>query len=65
MRVSFKRHIVWGVIVGVMTAIAYNLVLWFQFDAEVSIAFLVASLPICAAVGAIVGWAWWQVIDRR
>ena len=63
-RVSANRHIVWGCVVGVCAAIAFNALLWIQFDAEVSITFLAVSAPICAVVGAGLGWAWWRILGR-
>ena len=61
---SAKRHILWGAVVGACTGGAFNVLLWIQFDAEVSVAFLAASLPICAVLGAAFGMAWWRIFGR-
>ena len=46
-------------------AIAFGLALWFQFDAAGTEVVVIASLPLCAALGAGFGWLWWRMLDRK
>ena len=62
--VSAKLYILLGGIVGVCVAIGFAAVLWFQFEAAGTEVVVIASLPICAAIGALIGWAWWRVLGR-
>lgn len=60
-----KRYILLGGVVGACVAIAFNLALWFQFDAAGTEVVIVASLPICAAFGALFGWVWWRMLGGK
>ena len=46
-------------------AIAFSLALWFQFDAAGTEVVVIYSLPICAVLGALFGWIWWRMLDRK
>ncbi len=45
-------------------AIGFAVVLLFQFEAAGTEVVIVASLPICVAMGAGMGWAWWRILGR-
>jgi len=62
--VSSRRHILWGAIVGALTAAAFNAILTFQFDTALTLGFWAAAIPICAVLGAGAGWLWWRTLDR-
>ncbi|MXX92955.1 MAG: hypothetical protein F4Y63_05810 [Chloroflexi bacterium] len=62
---SAKRYILLGGVVGASVAIAFSLALWFQFDTAGTEVVVIASLPICAVLGALFGLAWWRILDRR
>ena len=64
-RMSAKRYIFLGGVVGACVAIAFSLALWFQFDAAGTEVVVIASLPICALFGALFGWMWWRILGRR
>ena len=61
---SARRNTLWGAIVGAFVAIAFHILLGFQFDAELNPLALLVTVPICAVIGAAFGWAWWRMIDR-
>ena len=63
-RVNAKLYILLGGLVGSCVAIGFAAVLWFQFDAAGTEVVVIASLPICAAIGAGIGWAWWRILGR-
>lgn len=63
-RVSAKLYMLLGGVIGVCVAIGFAAALWFQFDAAGTEVLVIASLPICAAIGAGIGWAWWRVLGR-
>ena len=46
-------------------AIAFSLALWFQFDAAGTEVIVIASLPVCAVLGALFGWVWWRMLGRK
>ena len=64
-RVSAKRYILLGGVVGACVAIAFSLALWFQFDAAGTEVVVIASLPVCAVLGALFGWVWWRMLGRK
>ena len=64
-RVSAKRYILLGGVVGAFVAIAFSLALWFQFDAAGTELVVIASLPVCALLGALFGWVWWRMLGRK
>ena len=64
-RVSAKGYVLLGLVVGVCVAIAFGLALWFQFDAAGTEVVVIYSLPICAVLGALFGWIWWRMLDRK
>ena len=45
-------------------AVAFSLALWFQFEAAGTEVVIIASLPICAVLGALFGWVWWRILGR-
>ena len=61
-QVSAKLYILLGGVVGTCVAISFSLALWFQFDAAGTEVVVIASLPICAIVGALFGWVWWRML---
>ena len=63
-RVSAKLYILLGGVVGACVAIGFAAVLWFQFEAGGTEVVVIALLPICAVIGAGIGWAWWRVLGR-
>ena len=63
-RMSVKRYIFLGGVVGACVAIAFSLALWFQFDAAGTEVVVIVSLPICALLGALFGWVWWRILGR-
>ncbi len=62
---SAKRYILLGAVVGAGVAIAFSLALWFQFDAAGTEEVVIASLPVCAVLGALFGWVWWRMLGRK
>ncbi len=62
--VNAKRYILLGGVVGACVAIAFNAALWFQFDAAGTEVVVIASLPVCTALGAGLGWFWWRLFAR-
>ena len=60
-----KQYILLGGVVGACAAIAFAAVLWLQFEVAGTEVVVVASLPICIALGALFGWIWWRMLDRR
>ncbi|MYA59766.1 MAG: hypothetical protein F4X40_04310 [Chloroflexi bacterium] len=61
---SAKLYIFLGAFVGACVAIGFAAVLWFQFEAAGTEVVVIASVPICAAIGAVIGWVWWRVLGR-
>ncbi len=63
-RVSAKRYILLGGVVGACVAIAFSAALWFQFDAAGTEIVVITSLPMCTVLGAGLGWVWWKILGR-
>ena len=59
-----KLYILLGAVVGACVVVGFAAVLLFQFEAAGTEVVVLASLPIGAALGAGIGWAWWRILGR-
>ena len=60
-----KLYVLLGAVVGACVVVGFAAVLLFQFEAAGTEVVVLASLPIGAVLGALFGWVWWRMLDRK